>query len=233
MMGLEAQIREAAARNEIKQQALRPEIQDRCRENRDYRLGIMGGTFDPIHYGHLVTAESARWEFKLDKVLFVPAGRPPHKLAAGVSQAEQRYHLTLLATDSNPDFLVSRIELDRPGVSYAVDTVKQVLEEVGFPLDLYFITGADAVLEITTWRDVPELLRLCTLVAATRPGFDLQELPADLIQPEGRPDRICLLEVPMLAISSTEIRQRIQAGKPVRYLLPGPVEEYLKQHRMY
>ncbi len=232
-MRLEVQISEAADLNQAKQQSFMQEYQESRRLNRVYRLGIMGGTFDPIHYGHLVTAESARWEFKLDRVMFVPSGQPPHKPTAGVSEAEHRYYLTLLATAPNPGFLASRIEIDRPGASYAVDTVKQVLKELGSPLDLYFITGADAVLEISTWRDVSELFSLCTFVAATRPGFELRELPAGLELSRGLKDKIRFLEVPMLAISSTDIRQRVQKGKPVRYLLPESVEEYIKQHQMY
>jgi len=232
-MDLIAQISQAAIINQHKQQTLIREYQETSNAGLVYRLGIMGGTFDPIHYGHLVTAESARWEFKLNTVIFIPSGRPPHKAEKCISDAELRYQMTLLATANNPSFIVSRLEIDRPGSSYTVDTVKQMFKDMGHLTDLFFITGADAVLEISTWRDVAELFGLCTLVAATRPGFDLIETKQGFDLPGNLINKIRFIEVPMLAISSTDIRNRVWAGKPVRYLLPESVKDYIKQCLLY
>nr|WP_277997095.1 nicotinate-nucleotide adenylyltransferase [Moorella sp. Hama-1] len=198
------------------------------------RVGIMGGTFDPIHYGHLVTAEAARWEFVLDKVIFVPSGHPPHKKGYQVTRAEYRYQMTVLATASNPYFEVSRTEINREGYSYTVDTVSAFRREYGPQTQLYFITGADAILEILTWKDVDRLLRECQFIAATRPGFQLNRLEESRPQlpVEGR-HRIHLIEVPALAISSTDIRWRVKNNKPIKYLLPEAVEEYICSRGLY
>lgn len=198
------------------------------------RVGIMGGTFDPIHFGHLVTAEAARWEFSLQKVIFVPAGRPPHKKAYTVSDLECRYQMAVLATASNPYFEVSRIEIDRQGYSYTIDTIEAFRRHYGPETQLYFITGADAILEILTWKDVDRLLQECFFIAATRPGFQLQRLEETkpLLPVEGR-HRIHLIEVPALAISSTDIRWRVQNKKPIKYLLPEAVEEYIRMQGLY
>jgi nicotinate-nucleotide adenylyltransferase len=198
------------------------------------RVGIMGGTFDPIHFGHLVTAEAARWEFALEKVIFVPTGRPPHKKAYSVSELEARYQMTVLATSSNPYFEVSRIEIDRQGYSYTVDTIADFRRHYGPGTELYFITGADAILEIMTWKSVDRLLQECYFIAATRPGFQLQRLEETkpLLPVEGR-HRIHLIEVPALAISSTDIRWRVQNKKPIKYLLPEAVEGYIRTKGLY
>ncbi len=135
----------------------------------------MGGTFDPIHYGHLIAAEEARYRFQLARVVFVPCGQPPHKKPYAVTPAEHRYAMTLLATASNPHFIVSRIEIDRPGPSYSVDTVRLLRQQLP-DAELFFITGADAVLEILTWKDSDELIGLCRFIAVTRPGYDLRQL---------------------------------------------------------
>ncbi|MBE3572528.1 MAG: nicotinate-nucleotide adenylyltransferase [Moorella humiferrea] len=198
------------------------------------RVGIMGGTFDPIHFGHLVTAEAARWEFALEKVIFVPSGRPPHKKGYAVTAAEHRYQMTVLATASNPYFEVSRCEIDREGYSYTIDTVLEFRRLYGPDAQLFFITGADAILEILTWKDVDRLLKECHFIAATRPGFQLNR-PGELkpmLPVEGR-HRIHLIEVPALAISSTDIRRRVQNNKPIKYLLPETVEEYIRSHGLY
>lgn len=194
----------------------------------------MGGTFDPVHYGHLVTAEAARYEFALEKVIFVPAGRPPHKKVYNVSELECRYQMTVLATASNPFFEVSRIEIDRQGYSYTIDTIEAFRRHYGPETEFYFITGADAILEIMTWKNVDKLLQECYFIAATRPGFQLQRLEEKkpLLPSEGR-HRIHLIEVPALAISSTDIRWRVQNNKPIKYLLPEAVEEYIRAKGLY
>lgn len=193
----------------------------------------MGGTFDPIHYGHLVAAEGARYQFKLDKVVFIPAGRPPHKMAHEISPARHRIMMTLLAIQSNPYFTFSSIEVERPGPSYTVDTVHDMRR--CFPdAEIYFITGADAVLEILNWRRVEELLSLCFFVAATRPGFRLENLQQRLgALPEHLLRRIYTMEVPALAISSTDIRRRVREGRPIKYLLPETVERYIYRAGLY
>jgi nicotinate-nucleotide adenylyltransferase len=168
------------------------------------RVGIMGGTFDPLHLGHLVTAEQARADLGLDEVVFVPAGSPWQKPRA-VTDPEHRYLMTVLATAANPAFTVSRIELDREGPSYTVDTLR-ALDALLPEDDRFFITGADAILSILTWKSAGECLALATFVAATRPGHDLSDL-----EHEGLRDAVIQLDVPALAISSTDVRDRFAA----------------------
>ena len=197
------------------------------------RIGIMGGTFDPVHYGHLVAAEGARCHFNLDKVIFVPAGSPPHKIPKQISGANHRLVMTHLAVSSNPFFTVSAIEIEREGKTYTIDTVREI-SGLCRDADIYFITGADAVLEILSWKNVLELLSMCFIIAATRPGYKLVSLKEGL---PGLSDdelkKIIIMEVPALAISSTDIRQRILAGKPIKYLLPENVEKYIKEQSLY
>jgi nicotinate-nucleotide adenylyltransferase len=198
------------------------------------RIGVMGGTFDPIHYGHLVTAEVARAHFGLDEVLFVPTGEPPHKAGRAVSPAEDRYLMTVLATATNPNFLVSRIEIERPGPSYTVDTLSALKAAFGPDVRLHFITGADAVREILNWRDPKTILALAEVIAATRPGYrltGLDKLEADL--DPGSFGRIRALEVPALAISSSDIRRRVAEGLPIKYLVPEAVEQYIAKMGLY
>lgn len=198
------------------------------------RIGVMGGTFDPIHYGHLVTAEGARCEYQLDQVLFLPSGKPPHKLTRKVSDAEHRYMMTVLATLTNPHFGVSRLDIDREGVSYTIDTLRILQKSHGPSAELFFITGADAIFEITSWKDSNEYLTIAHFIAAARPGFSLEELPQatqDWVGQHG--SRFHVLDVPAMAISSTEIRERVQKGISIRYLLPEPVEYYIKRHNLY
>lgn len=198
------------------------------------RLGIMGGTFDPVHYGHLVTAETARAQFNFDKVIFVPSGYPPHKIGQKITEARHRYLMTVLAVTTNIFFEVSRIEIDRQGCSYAIDTVSQIKEKYGQEWEIYFITGADAVLEILTWKNIKTLIEMCTFVAATRPGFDLSVLDNKLEQISSlAKDKFLTFEVPALSISSTDIRQRVASGKPIKYLLPESVERYIFTNNLY
>jgi nicotinate-nucleotide adenylyltransferase len=199
------------------------------------RLGVMGGTFDPIHYGHLVTAEEALVQFNLERVLFMPTGRPVRKTHKSVSSAEDRYLMTVLATASNPDFEVSRLETDRPGDTYTVDTMVALREGLGPRAELFFITGADAVREILTWKDASRFAGLCTFIAATRPGYDVS-LPVDgeaAETPVAMGLSVEYMEVPALAISSSDIRARVATRRPIRYLLPEAVASYVYKNGLY
>ncbi len=189
------------------------------------RLGVMGGTFDPIHHGHLVAASEAASHFGLDEVVFVPTGKPGFKQHQKVSPAEHRYLMTVIATASNPQFTVSRVDVDRPGLTYTVDTLRD-LRAARPDADLFFITGADAIEQILTWKDAAELWDMAHFVAVTRPGHHLEVdgLPAD---------GVTTLEVPALAISSTDCRRRAQAGLPVWYLVPDGVVQYIAKHGLY
>ena len=194
------------------------------------RLGIMGGTFDPIHYGHLVTAEEALVQFDLDRVVFMPTGRPVAKSHQQVAPAEERFLMTVVATAPNPDFEVSRLEIDRPGDTYTVDTLEDLQRDPD--AELFFITGADAVWEILKWKDPERVVSLCRFIAATRPGYDLSRF----VESEDRrlvAERIEFIEVPALAISSTDIRQRVADGRPITYLVPEAVAAYVHKHHLY
>ncbi|MDR3541746.1 MAG: nicotinate-nucleotide adenylyltransferase [Desulfosporosinus sp.] len=197
------------------------------------RLGIMGGTFDPIHYGHLVAAEMARGEFNLSKVLFIPSGTPPHKVNRDVSAANLRYEMVELAIQDNPAFDLSALEIERIGLSYTVETLR-VLRRAWPEYELYFITGTDALLEIFSWRDAEEILTMIQFIGAARPGFDASDFLLKVQQehPETQ-GRIHYLEVPALAISSTDIRARVRNGQPIRYLLPELVRLFLQKHGLY
>lgn len=194
------------------------------------RLGVMGGTFDPIHYGHLVTAEEALHQFRLDGVVFVPTGRPWMKVNEVVSNVEDRYLMTVIATASNPLFRVSRMEVDREGPTYTVDTLRGLKEEMGEEVDLFFVTGADAVVEIFQWKQPQELFDLAHFIAATRPGYDIAGFEAHA--PTSNPD-ITVMNIPALAISSTDVRRRVHAGSPIRYLVPEGVKSYIEKAGLY
>jgi nicotinate-nucleotide adenylyltransferase len=201
------------------------------------KVGIMGGTFNPIHYGHLVTAEEALKQFKLDKVIFVPTGMPPHKTSGVLAEAEDRYLMTVIATASNADFLVSRIEIDMRETSYTIDTLKRFQDIFKEKVTLYFITGADAILEILTWKNPVEITNLYKFIAATRPGYDISKIE-DLkkklyAHPADSKDHIFLMEIPALAISSTDIRKRIRSKKPIKYLMPEGAVNYILKHGLY
>lgn len=192
------------------------------------RIGIMGGTFDPVHYGHLITAEKVRDSFFMDQVVFVPSGNPPHKKLMDISPAEHRLAMTKLAIDGIKNFSVSSLEIDRKGYSYALDTVNEFLDIYGEMTDLWFITGTDAIAEITSWYRFPELLNKCRFIAASRPGYS--ENSAVLSDYH---DRIVLFEETSLEISSTEIRRRIAAGESVSGMLPSSVLKYILEHKLY
>ena len=192
----------------------------------------MGGTFDPIHFGHLVTAEEALVQFNLDRVLFMPTGVPALKTRADVTPAEDRYLMTVLATASNPDFDVSRLEVDRPGLTYTVDTLRTLRDTHGPATALFFITGADAVWDIVSWHDAETIADLATFIGATRPGYDLDAARRAHEGAETR-FRIEYVDVPALAISSTDIRARVRERRPIRYLTPEPVVSYIEKHGLY
>ncbi len=201
------------------------------------KIGIMGGTFNPIHSGHLVTAQEALSQFKLDKVIFIPTGNPPHKIENEVASAEDRYIMTVIATSSNSNFFVSRMEIDRKGKSYTIDTVRQLRKIYGKNSLLYFITGADAILEILTWKNTGEIVSLCKFIAATRPGYNLsriEDLRKRLSGKAGATDKkIYVMEIPALSISSTDIRNRVRHNRPIDYLLPEGVSNYILKHGLY
>lgn len=199
---------------------------------RTYRLGIMGGTFDPIHNGHLVAAEQAFDDLELDVVVFMPAGRPAFKQDRGVTAGEDRYAMTLLATSDNAHFLASRFEVDREGVTYTADTLERLRAIYPDNVELYFITGADAIAEIVTWRDADKIARLAHLVAATRPGYDLSHARR-IVDDSPYDFDVTYLEVPALAISSSYLRDRVSAGQSLRYLTPGSVVGYIHKHQLY
>jgi nicotinate-nucleotide adenylyltransferase len=195
---------------------------------RTRRVGVMGGTFDPIHHGHLVAASEVQAWFDLDEVVFVPTGAPWQKADRQVTEAEHRYLMTVIATASNPRFWVSRVDIDRAGPTYTIDTLRDL--SAALPdADLYFITGADALADIFTWRDVEELFGLAQFVGCTRPGFVMD--PATLGQIPA--DRVTMVEVPALAISSTDVRRRTMRDEPVWYLVPDGVVQYIAKHHLY
>jgi nicotinate-nucleotide adenylyltransferase len=189
------------------------------------RLGVMGGTFDPIHHGHLVAASEVQSLYGLDEVVFVPTGQPWQKADRRVSSAEDRYLMTVIATASNPRFTVSRVDIDRPGPTYTIDTLRDI--KADRPDDeLFFITGADALAEILSWKDADRLFELAHFIGVTRPGHVLSD--------KGLPEhRVTLQEVPAMAISSTDCRARVADGEPVWYLVPDGVVQYINKYRLY
>ncbi|PWC04488.1 nicotinate-nucleotide adenylyltransferase [Agromyces badenianii] len=187
------------------------------------RIGVMGGTFDPIHHGHLVAASEVAQSLELDEVMFVPTGQPSYK--SNVTQAEHRYLMTVIATASNPRFTVSRVDIDRAKPTFTIDTLRDIRRERP-EADLYFITGADAIAQILSWKDVQELWDLAHFVAVSRPGH--------VLSVSGLPEQdVSLLEVPALAISSTDCRSRVRRGFPVWYLVPDGVVQYISKHHLY
>lgn len=188
----------------------------------------MGGTFDPVHHGHLVAASEVQAWFDLDEVVFVPTGQPWQKSERQVSAAEDRYLMTVIATASNPRFSVSRADIDRDGPTYTVDTLRD-LARLYPEADLYFITGADALAQILSWRNAEEVFELAHFVGCTRPGH---HITADTL--EGLPtQRITIVEIPALAISSTACRNRVMSGEPVWYLVPDGVVQYIAKRSLY
>lgn len=189
-------------------------------------IGIMGGTFDPIHHGHLVAASEVMDAFNLDEVVFVPTATQPFKEGQRVTSAEHRYLMTVVATASNPRFTVSRVDIDRGGTTYTIDTLRDLRALYPPNTDLYFITGADALAEILQWKDPEALFDMAHFIGVTRPGhvLDASGLPSGAVS---------LVEVPAMAISSTDCRQRVAAGQPVWYLVPDGVVQYINKYDLY
>ena len=189
------------------------------------RVGIIGGTFDPIHHGHLVAASEVATLYELDEVIFVPTGEPWQKSERKVSPAEHRYLMTVIATASNPRFWVSRVDIDRPGPTYTIDTIRDIAAQRS-AAELFFITGADALGQILSWKDAEDAVKLARFVGVTRPGYELSDahLPTDTV---------ALVDVPAMAISSSDCRDRVAAGQPVWYLVPDGVVQYINKHKLY
>jgi nicotinate-nucleotide adenylyltransferase len=196
------------------------------------RIGILGGTFDPIHYGHLVIAEDARVYLRLEKVLFVPAYQPPHKPQGSYSTFEYRVRMVELAIARNPDFALSLIETKLPVPSYTTDTMQALQAQLGADAELYFIIGMDSLANILTWHKPKDLLRLCRIVVAERAGYqvDIAKLEKGL---PGLRERMDLIDTPELSISSTDLQRRVRCGLPIRYQVPSAVERYIYRHRLY
>lgn len=196
------------------------------------RLGVFGGTFDPIHHGHLVAAEEVRAQLALDKVLFVPAGLPPHKLDNDISPAQHRVAMIQLAIASNPGFGLSRVDVEREGPCFTVDTLALLQREWGEEAELYFIMGMDSLSEILTWKDPQRLIRLARIVVVGRPGFlaDMEALEQAL---PGAAQHIQIVDAPRFEVSSSDIRRRVREGLPIRYQVPTAVEAYIREYGLY
>lgn len=196
------------------------------------RVGVIGGTFDPIHVGHLIMAEGARDVLGLRRVVFVPAGQPPHKRSSQISPAAHRLAMTRLAIAGNSFFTISRIDLERGGPSYTVDTIRLLHEAWGPDVQIYFLIGGDSLAELPTWYQPERLIETCQVVAIPRPGHD-PDLDALDDQIPGASDRIQILDLPLVDLSATEIRDRVRDQRTIRYLVPGVVERYIYRHRLY
>jgi nicotinate-nucleotide adenylyltransferase len=190
------------------------------------RIGVMGGTFDPIHNGHLAAASEAAHAFDLDEVIFVPTGRPWQKTDRPLAAAEDRYLMTVIATAANPLFSVSRIEIDRPGDTYTVDTLRALREQRGPDAKFFFIIGADALSDLRTWRSPEEVLSMVHFIGLTRRGHQL-------VEDSLGSDEFSLMEMPTLEISSSICRERVRAGQPIRYLVPDGVISYISKRGLY
>ena len=206
-----------------------PDYLKQCRS-----IAVMGGTFDPIHLGHLSAAEAVRRKYEPQRVLFIPSGKPPHKNGAAISDGEHRYKMALLATAEHPHFDVSRVELDKPELSYTVETLRTLRELLPEGADIFLIIGADAAEEILTWKKPDEIAAQCKLVAVTRPGVDAASIENHIAKLKRRfRKNFEILNVPRMEISATEIRRRVSSGEPARFMLPEKVFEYIKQNGLY
>lgn len=201
--------------------------------SRSYRLGVMGGTFDPIHIGHLACAEQAREAFGLDAVIFMPAGDPWMKRERDVADAQDRLAMVRLAVRDNPCFDVSRLEVDRPGRTYTVDTLRTLRDHYPDNVDMFFISGADAMFRILEWRDADEVGRLAHLVALTRPGYEISDARRRYMRTHASILHLWQLDVTALSVSSTDLREKVRAGKSIRYLVPQVVADYIQEHGLY
>jgi nicotinate-nucleotide adenylyltransferase len=203
-------------------------------------VAIFGGTFNPVHHGHLVVAEEVRTRLNLEKVIFVPTHTPPHKEPADLAEASHRHLMLTLATVSNPSFEVSTFEMDRGGKSYSIDTVRHFRSRSGEGVQLHFIVGADMLEDLSGWREVGELRRLCRFVAVPRPGHDVQKTlqrqvlaAGDLSSAEGLLEDVLVADTPLMDISATDIRRRVKEGKSIKYLVPEAVEQYILHQKLY
>jgi len=198
------------------------------------RIGISGGTFDPIHYGHLIIAEETRENLGLDRVIFIPAGKPPHKEAAAVSDASHRYRMVCEAVGTNPFFEVSDIEIKRPGYTYTVDTLNELKSVYGENAKLFFITGADVIRELLIWKECGKVFGMCEFVAALRPGYDKDDMADWMKYLADRFNAVIhVAEAPLIGISSTQIREKVKKGKSIKYLVPESVERYIYENGLY
>ena len=197
------------------------------------KIGIMGGTFDPIHLGHLATAEAVRENFSLDEILFIPAARPPHKLGKKVSDEKHRLAMTILATQSNKFFRVSDMELKRTGLSYTLDMMNELQKNFGASAELFFIIGADSLADLSKWHAAKELVEKCHFIATTRPGADANFSAVKKFFGEAATKHIHRVTTPGLEISSTDIREKIRLGRSIKYLVPEAVEEYILREKIY
>lgn len=191
------------------------------------KIAVMGGTFNPIHYAHLISAEEVRENFGYEKILFIPTARPPHKSQPNIVSAAHRYQMVLLATKENPFFEVSRIELDREGPSYTIHTIKALRDIYGQTAEISWIIGADSLIEYKIWKDFDNVLKQCTLIATTRPNYNLEKVPMQIR------NRVKNLQVTGIDISATDIRQRIRNNLSIRYLVPESVASYIDKHKLY
>jgi nicotinate-nucleotide adenylyltransferase len=196
------------------------------------RIGVIGGTFDPLHYGHLAAAEEVRVRMNLSKVLFVVAGIPPHKLNEEVTAVDHRVAMVELGIASNPHFQISRVDVDRPGPSYSVDTISILLGQYGRSTEIFFIMGLDSLVEVPTWHEPQRLIQSCHLVAVTRPGFDVDMRRLENSLP-GISSRVEIIDMPALDISSSDLQRRVSEGLPIKYQVPEEVERYINEQHLY
>lgn len=203
-------------------------------DNNFKRIGISGGTFDPIHYGHLIIAEDVREKFKLDKVIFIPTGAPPHKDNTKVSDPEHRYNMVCAAISTNPHFEASRIEIERPGYTYTIDTLIELRQLLGANSRLFFITGADVIPELLTWKKYEQVFELCEFIAVLRPGYTREEFINEVKYLKKTYKAVIhIVEAPLIGISSTTIRERVKEHRTIKYLVPEEVEKYIYDTGLY
>jgi nicotinate-nucleotide adenylyltransferase len=203
-------------------------------------VALFGGTFNPIHFGHLLIAEQIRTKYNLDKVIFVPTNVPPHKESADLINPKLRLIMAHLATVSNPCFEVSTFEVDRPGKSYTIDTAKYFKQYFGNETDLYFIVGADMLSEISKWKNIEELVKICRFIAVSRPGYDIKKVLDQQFLAAEHPgvlsdliENVIVEELPMVDISASHIRRRVKEWKSIKYFVPEAVEQFIHNHQLY